>query len=80
MKHVVIIGAGPAGIAAAAALARREVAYTLLERGERAAAALRTIDPEMSLFSPTRLSKLRGMTLEPAARYPTFAELTTAQR
>lgn len=78
MKHAVIIGAGPAGLAAAAGLARRGVAYTLLERGAVPAAALRTIDPEMALFSPARLSRLRGMELEPAARYPTFRELVAA--
>jgi putative flavoprotein involved in K+ transport len=78
VNHVVIIGAGPAGLAAAAALARRDIAYTLLERGDRAASALRTVDPAMSLFSPTRLSKLHDMTLEPAARYATFGELVGA--
>jgi putative flavoprotein involved in K+ transport len=78
LNHVVIIGAGPAGLAAAAALARRGIAYTLLERGDRAAAALRTIDPAMSLFSPTRLSRLHDMTLESAARYATFGELVDA--
>jgi putative flavoprotein involved in K+ transport len=78
VTHVVIIGAGPAGLAAAAGLARRNVGYTVLERGAQAAAAARTIDPEMALFSPTRLSKLRGMTLAPAGRTPTFGELVAA--
>lgn len=78
MTHVVIIGAGPAGLAAAAGLHRRNVGYTLLERGSSAAAAARTIDPDMALFSPTRLSRLRGMTLAPAGRTPTFHELLAA--
>jgi len=78
MKHVAIIGAGPAGLAVAAGLARRKVAYTLLERGAQAAAAARAIDPDMALFSPTRLSKLRGMELVPAGRTPTFGELVAA--
>lgn len=78
MTHVVIIGAGPAGLAAAAGLARRKVGYSLLERGTQAAAAARTIDPDMALFSPTRLSKLRGMVLAPAGRTPTFRELVAA--
>jgi putative flavoprotein involved in K+ transport len=78
MTHVVIIGGGPAGLAAAAGLARRKVGYTLLERGAQAAAAVRTIDPEMALFSPTPLSKLRGMVLAPVGRKPTFRELVAA--
>ena len=78
MTHVVIIGAGPAGLAAAAGLGRRKVGYTLLERGPHAAAAARTIDPDMALFSPTRLSRLRGMTLAPAGDKPTFRELVAA--
>lgn len=78
MKRAIIIGAGPAGLAVAAGLARRDVAYTLLERGPVSATATRSIDPEMTLFSPTSLSKLHGMTLEPAGRRATFAELVTA--
>jgi putative flavoprotein involved in K+ transport len=76
VKHVVIVGAGPAGLAAAAGLARRGVGYTLLERGSVPSAALRTIDPEMALLSPKRLSQLRGMKLD--SRYPTFRELVAA--
>jgi putative flavoprotein involved in K+ transport len=78
MTHVVIIGAGPAGLAAAAGLGRRKIGYTVLERGMQAAAAARTIDPDMALFSPTRLSRLHGMVLEPAGRTPTFRELVAA--
>jgi putative flavoprotein involved in K+ transport len=78
MKHVVIIGAGPAGLAAASGLARRGVAYTLLERGAEPAAALRTVDPDMALFSPARLSRLRDMTFDAGARYPTFRQLVAA--
>jgi putative flavoprotein involved in K+ transport len=78
VTHAVIIGGGPAGLAAAAGLSRRKVGYTLLERGALAAAAARTIDPDMVLFSPTRLSRLRGMVLEPAGRTPTFRELVAA--
>jgi putative flavoprotein involved in K+ transport len=50
----------------------------VLERGAVPAAALRTIVPDMTLFSPARLSRLRGMELEPAARYATFRELVAA--
>jgi hypothetical protein len=78
VTRVVIIGAGPAGLAAAACLTHRGVACTLLERGPVAAAALRKVDPEMALFSPVRLSRLPGMELPSATRYPTFRELTSA--
>jgi cation diffusion facilitator CzcD-associated flavoprotein CzcO len=77
VKHAVIIGSGPAGLAVAAGLARRGVAYTLLERGTTPVAALRAVDPDMALFSPGRLSHLKGME-RPASRYPTFRELIAA--
>ncbi len=77
MARVVIIGAGPAGLAAAACLARRRVAYTLVERGAEIAPALRKVDPEMTLFSPGRISRLPGMVPYPS-RYPTFRELVGA--
>jgi cation diffusion facilitator CzcD-associated flavoprotein CzcO len=60
-RHVVIIGAGPAGLAAAFCLAQRKIGYTLLERGASAVAALRQADPDMALLSPTRLSRLPAM-------------------
>ena len=78
MTRVVIIGTGPAGLAAVACLKRRGVACTLLERGPVAAAALRKVDPDMALFSPARLSRLPGMELVSATRYPTFRELASA--
>ena len=68
-----ILGAGPAGIATAVALARHGVPFTLLERGERAAAGLRGLDPEMELLSPLRLSLIEGMRREPGDPvYPRF--------
>src|SRR5207249_1815975 len=60
-RHVVILGAGPAGLAAAVCLQRRGISYTVLERGVAPAAGLRRIDPEMEILSPTRLSLLPGM-------------------
>ncbi len=78
MTRVAIIGAGPAGLATAACLARRGVAYTLLERGGVIASALRKVDPEMALFSPARLSRLPEMDFATPAAYPTFRELIAA--
>jgi putative flavoprotein involved in K+ transport len=77
MTHVVIIGAGPAGLAAAACLGDRGIGYTLLERGALPAAGLRRVDPEMTLFSPARLSQLPGMRLNGAHPTP-FGELVAA--
>ena len=79
MTHVVIIGAGPAGLASAACLARRGIAYTLLERGSAPAAGLRRVDPAMRLFSPARLSRLPGMeTAWLGATYPSFGQFVAA--
>ncbi|HEX2078747.1 MAG TPA: NAD(P)-binding domain-containing protein [Longimicrobium sp.] len=75
-RHVAILGAGPAGLAAAACLRALGVGHTLVERGPEVAAALRLVDPEMALLSPTALSRLPGMRAaagEPA--YLTFREL-----
>ncbi len=76
MTEVVITGAGPAGLASAACLARRGLRYTLLERGAAPAAGLRRVDPEMTLFSPARLSRLPGMHLDPG--YPSVGQFVAA--
>lgn len=58
---VVVIGSGPAGLAAAECLQKRRISCVVLEAGSGAAAALRRVDPEMKLLSPTALSLLPGM-------------------
>jgi len=74
-RPVAVLGAGPAGLATAAALLRRGVPCTVLERGHTPAAALRRVDPEMEMLSPTRLSLLRGMEHRPGdPRYLTFRD------
>ncbi|MET8148824.1 FAD-dependent oxidoreductase [Actinoplanes sp. NPDC005259] len=50
---VVVIGAGPVGLAAAAHLAERGIAYTVLEAGETPAAAVRQWG-HVRVFSPWR--------------------------
>ena len=78
-KHVVIIGAGPAGLAAAVCLARRGVRYTLLEQGSNVSSALRRVDPDMVLLSPTGLSLLPGMRRRPEdPEYLPFRSLVAA--
>ena len=67
---VIIIGAGPAGLAAAHALAKRNIDYLILEKGSNVASALRRVDPEMRLLSPKSLSMMPGMHPEPEA--PTY--------
>jgi putative flavoprotein involved in K+ transport len=74
--HVIIIGAGPAGLGVAVCLARCGVPFTLLERGSSPLAGLRQIDPVMTLLSPTRLSRMPGMPLKKGTSgYLTFQEL-----
>jgi putative flavoprotein involved in K+ transport len=75
-KRVIIIGGGPSGLACANSLAARNIDYVLLEQGAQASSAIRRVDPEMILLSPTRLSKLPGMDgLTGAGRYLSFAQL-----
>lgn len=64
---VIIIGAGPAGLAAAQTLAKRNIEYVLLEKGPSVASALRRVDPEMKLLSPAALSLIPGMKIDPGA-------------
>jgi putative flavoprotein involved in K+ transport len=58
---VVVIGSGPAGLAAAECLQKRNVPIVILEAGPNLASALRRVDPQMRLLSPTTLSVLPGM-------------------
>ncbi len=64
---VIIIGAGPAGLAAAETLAKRKIDYLILEKGPSVAHALRRVDPEMRLLSPKELSLMPDMKIEPGA-------------
>jgi putative flavoprotein involved in K+ transport len=64
---VIIVGAGPSGLAAAHALAKRKIDYVLLEKGPSVASALRRVDPDMRLLSPTPLSLMPDMRVDPGA-------------
>jgi putative flavoprotein involved in K+ transport len=68
-----ILGAGPAGLAAAACLARKGRGYLLLEAGEKVAAGLRRLDPGMRLVSPAPLCRLPEM--ENLSAEATYLEL-----
>lgn len=77
-RHVAILGAGPAGLAAAVCLQRHGISYAVLERGAAPAAGLRRIDPEMELLSPTRISLMPGMRRQAGdpsyLTFPAYAE------
>jgi putative flavoprotein involved in K+ transport len=67
LDPVIIIGAGPAGLAAAETLAKRKIDYVVLEKGPSVAAALRRVDPEMRLLSPQGLSLMPDMRIASSA-------------
>src|SRR5215213_2772661 len=67
---VIIIGAGPAGLAAAETLAKRKIGYVVLEKGPSVASALRRVDPQMRLLSPVDLSLMPDQKTEPGV--PTY--------
>ena len=74
-RPVIVVGAGPAGLAVAAELARRGVVATLLEAGDRAGSAWRRHDPWLRLHTTRRDSALPGLPLPASAgRYPTRDE------
>ena len=81
--HVVIIGAGPVGLTAAAHLVQRRMAFTVLEAGERVGASIREWG-HVRLFSPwamdvdpaaAALLGQIGWTPPPAADHPTGNDL-----
>ena len=63
-RQVVIVGAGPAGLASAAELARRNIGATVLERSGEIAAAWR------GRYDRLRLNSSRWFSNLPGARYP----------
>ena len=75
---VIIIGAGPAGLAVAHTLSKRKIDYVLLEKGASVASALRHVDPEMRLLSPAPLSLMPDMKID--TRAPTYLPFKTLVR
>jgi putative flavoprotein involved in K+ transport len=72
---VIIIGAGPAGLAAAETLKKRRIDYVVLEKGPSVASALRRVDPEMRLLSPKGLSLMPDMRI--ASNAPAYLPFET---
>jgi thioredoxin reductase len=81
--HVVIIGAGPVGLSAAAHLARRHMDFTVLEAGTRPGASIREWG-HVPLFSPWALDvdpeavallAETGWTAPPPGEHPTGGDL-----
>jgi thioredoxin reductase len=82
-EHVVVIGAGPVGLTAAAHLANRKLPFTVLEGGERPGESVRQWG-HVRLFSPwgldvdpgaVALLRQIGWTPPPAGEHPTGDEL-----
>src|SRR5690606_10422325 len=80
---VVIIGAGPVGLAAAAHLVERDIDFMVYEAGDEVAASVRAwghtrlFSPWQHLVDPAsrRLLEMRGWELPNPERAPTGAEL-----
>jgi thioredoxin reductase len=82
-SHVVIIGGGPVGLAAAAQLVRRGMDFTLLEAGDRVGASMRAWG-HVRLFSPwamnldpdaVALLERSEWAAPPAGDHPTGAQI-----
>lgn len=71
---VLIVGAGPAGLATAAELARRRVAYRLVERGPTIAHTWENLYDSLTLHTGKHMSTLPGLS------YPRSASLFPSRR
>jgi putative flavoprotein involved in K+ transport len=71
---VLVIGAGPAGLAAAACLKREGVPFRLLDRRGVTGGAYNHIYPGITLASPTRYTDLPGLALRTRGEYVTVPE------
>lgn len=69
LRRALVIGAGPAGLAAAACLRREGVALHLVDRRGVPGGAYRHIYPGITLLSPARYTSLPGCTLRVSGEY-----------
>jgi putative flavoprotein involved in K+ transport len=72
--RVLVIGAGPAGLATAACLKRQRLAFDLVDRRGIAGGAYHCIYPGITLASPTRYTALPSLPLRTAGEYITASE------
>jgi putative flavoprotein involved in K+ transport len=71
---VLVVGAGPAGLAAAACLKREGVPFRLVDRRGTTGGAYNHIYPGITLLSPTRYTGLPGLALHTPGEYVTVPE------
>jgi putative flavoprotein involved in K+ transport len=74
VERVLIIGAGPAGMAIAACLKLRHVPARLVDRQEGVGGAYQHIYGNMTLASPTKYAELPGLPLRTRGEYITAGE------
>jgi len=74
MPDPIVIGAGPAGLATAAALRRLGVGVRLVDREGAVGGAYARMDPELVMTSPARLVSLPGLAFAAAGPYGTARE------
>jgi len=76
MHTALIIGAGPAGLAAAAALKAKGVKVEVLEKSDKTASSWHNHYDRLHLHTPAKISGLPGMAYpESAGKYPPRAEV-----
>lgn len=71
---VIIVGAGPAGLATAYHLKRRGIDALILERGPTPGASFARMRRSMSLVSPRFFSELPGLAFPPGVELPSMPE------
>jgi cation diffusion facilitator CzcD-associated flavoprotein CzcO len=74
MEPVVIIGAGPAGLATAALLKQSGVRFALLDRTGRVGGSFRVMQPNMKLLSPRRYANLPLLAYPGKETYPLMVD------
>jgi putative flavoprotein involved in K+ transport len=73
-RCVLVIGAGPAGLAAAACLKEQGIAVDLVDRIGKPAGAYGRLDGGITLSSPAVFTQLPGLPIEAATQYITIAQ------
>lgn len=74
---VLIVGAGPAGLAIASCLKREGVEFDLVDRTGVAGGAYQRMYPGLTLLSRARYTRLPGLDWHPAREYVTVSEYRT---